>query len=166
MEQMSIQIDRVVKSEGLTLTEDGSRALTKLACGDMRRALNILQSTSMAHKVVNSDNIYTCTGHPLESEIASIIGWMLTEDMSVAYANILELKTAKGLALQDILIDVHSYTQQLDLPAKARIYLLEKFGAVEIRLSSGADEAVQLGALVSAFRIAREIVSEAELAGH
>ena len=36
--------------------------LTKLARGDMRRALNILQSTSMAFDVINQDNIYVCTG--------------------------------------------------------------------------------------------------------
>ena len=47
-EQMLIQIQRVAKSENLTLSDDGKSALTRLANGDMRRALNIMQSTSMA----------------------------------------------------------------------------------------------------------------------
>lgn len=45
---MLIQVDRVAKAENLTLSDDGRTALTRLANGDMRRALNIMQSTAMA----------------------------------------------------------------------------------------------------------------------
>lgn len=44
------------------MTEDGRQALLNLANGDMRRVINILQSTSMAFDVVNEDNVYTCVG--------------------------------------------------------------------------------------------------------
>ena len=37
-------------------------ALVTLARGDMRKALNVLQSTSMAHGEMNEDTVYTCTG--------------------------------------------------------------------------------------------------------
>lgn len=44
------------------MTEDGRQALLSLAHGDMRRVINILQSTSMAFDVVNEENVYTCVG--------------------------------------------------------------------------------------------------------
>lgn len=46
----------------INVTEDGKQALLNLAQGDMRRVLNILQSTSMAFDVVNEENVYTCVG--------------------------------------------------------------------------------------------------------
>lgn len=46
----------------LHVTEDGRQALLNLAQGDMRRVINILQSTSMAFDVVNEENVYTCVG--------------------------------------------------------------------------------------------------------
>lgn len=46
----------------LKVTEDGRQALLSLAHGDMRRVINILQSTSMAFDEVNEENVYTCVG--------------------------------------------------------------------------------------------------------
>ena len=46
----------------LDVTEDGREALLSLAEGDMRRVINILQSTSMAFDVVNEEHVYTCVG--------------------------------------------------------------------------------------------------------
>ena len=59
---MKPRIDHVVKVEKLNVTDDGMEALVTLAKGDMRKALNVLQSTSMAHEQVNEDTVYTCTG--------------------------------------------------------------------------------------------------------
>ena len=60
-------------------------SLVTLSQGDMRRALNILQSTSMAHDEVNEHTVYLCTGQPLPSDIAQIVKWMLNENFSIAY---------------------------------------------------------------------------------
>ena len=49
------------------VTEDGRKALLALSGGDMRRVLNILQSTAMAYDMVNEDNVYLCVGHPLRA---------------------------------------------------------------------------------------------------
>ena len=59
---MQPRLDHVISCENLTVTDDGMKALVTLASGDMRKALNILQSTSMAHAEVNEDTVYTCTG--------------------------------------------------------------------------------------------------------
>ena len=60
-------------------------SLVTLSQGDMRRALNILQSTSMAHDEVNEQTVYLCTGQPLPSDIAQIVEWMLNLGFSAAY---------------------------------------------------------------------------------
>ena len=60
--QMQPRLDHVIEVEGLNVSEDGMKALVTLASGDMRKALNILQSTSMAHPEVTEDTVYTCTG--------------------------------------------------------------------------------------------------------
>ena len=67
------------------VTSDGMDSLVALSLGDMRRALNILQSTSMAHDEVSEKTVYLCTGQPLPSDIAQIVEWMLNLDFSTAY---------------------------------------------------------------------------------
>lgn len=70
----------------ITVSEDGKKALMTLAGGDMRKVLNVLQSTWMAYKDVTEDNVYTCVGHPLKIDIQNIVNWLLnTENFKDIY---------------------------------------------------------------------------------
>ncbi|XP_071789945.1 replication factor C subunit 5-like [Asterias amurensis] len=160
MKQMVPRVQHVINEEKVNVTEDGLNALVTLSKGDMRRSINILQSTSMAYDIVNEENVYQCTGHPLRSDIESIVDWMLNKDYTTAYNNIMKLKTLKGLALQDILTEVHIYVHRIDFPMKVRVYLLEKMADTEHRLAAGTSEKIQLGSLLSAFQIARDMVTD------
>eukprot|EP00794_Sanderia_malayensis_P014374 gene14375-15872_t len=66
------------------------------------------------------------------------------------------MKSLKGLALQDILTEVHSYVQRISMPPRIKIMLLEKMAEVEYRLASGASEKIQLSSLVAAFQGVRD----------
>uniref|UniRef100_A0A8C5KVS4 Replication factor C subunit 5 n=1 Tax=Jaculus jaculus TaxID=51337 RepID=A0A8C5KVS4_JACJA len=140
------------------ITEDGMKALVTLSSGDMRRALNILQSTNMAFGKVTEETVYTCTGHPLKSDIANILDWMLNQDFTTAYRNITELKTLKGLALHDILTEIHLFVHRVDFPSSVRIHLLTKMADIEYRLSVGTNEKIQLSSLIAAFQVTRDLI--------
>ncbi|NWV35625.1 RFC5 factor, partial [Grantiella picta] len=185
-ELMVPRLQHVIQEEGVDVTEDGMKALVTLSSGDMRRALNILQSTFMAFGKVTEENVYTCTGHPLKSDIANILDWMLNQDFSTAYRKIMELKTLKGLALQDILTEIHLFVHRgghsiqrwmilekpnfslapaecfllstVDFPPSIRIQLLIKLADIEYRLAAGTSEKIQLSSLIAAFQVTRDLV--------
>jgi len=131
-----------------------------LAQGDMRQALNVLQSAAMAHELIDENAVYTCVGRPLKTEINSIVNWLLNKPFRQAYEDISKLKLEKGLALQDILADVHPYVLRLDLPSHIQIVLLEKMADIEFRLATTANERIQLSALIATFQIARELIKK------
>lgn len=110
--------------------------------------------------VVNEDNVYTCVGHPLKKDIASIVNWMLNDSFSMAYSNIQHLKVQKGLSLQDILTEVHAFVHRIDLPQKVKCHLLIKMSDLEHRLANGANEKIQLGSLLAAFQVTRDMIKE------
>ncbi|XP_065830400.1 replication factor C subunit 5-like [Oscarella lobularis] len=155
VEQMKPRLEHIIREEKVTVTDDGVKALLTLAKGDMRRSINVLQSTSMAYEIVNEDNVHLCAGHPLSGDIVNIITWLLNENFSMAYRRIVELKTMKGLALNDILTEVHAFVIKIDLPQSVIIYLLDKMAEVEHRLAANTDEKIQLSSLVAAFQVAR-----------
>ncbi|XP_077456948.1 replication factor C subunit 5 [Stigmatopora argus] len=157
-DQMIPRLQHVIQEEGVDITPDGMKAIVTLSSGDMRRSLNILQTTSMAHSQVTEDTVYTCTGHPLRSDIANILDWSLNKDFTTAYKEILALKTLKGLALQDILTEVHLLIHRVDFPSSVRIGLLIKLADIEHRLASGTNEKIQLSSMVAAFQIVRDMV--------
>ncbi|XP_041643963.1 replication factor C subunit 5 [Cheilinus undulatus] len=161
-DQMIPRLEHVIQKENVDITPDGMKAIVTLSSGDMRRSLNILQSTSMAYGKVTEDTVYTCTGHPLRSDIANILDWSLNKDFTTAYKQILQLKTLKGLALHDILTEVHLLLHRVDFPPAIRTGLLIKLADVEHRLASGTDEKIQLSSMVAAFQAVRDlVVSEA-----
>ncbi|KAK9391600.1 replication factor C subunit 5 [Crotalus adamanteus] len=153
------RLKHVIEKENVDVSPDGMKALVTLSNGDMRRSLNILQSTYMAFGKVTEETVYTCTGQPLKSDIANILDWMLNLDFSSAYRNILELKTLKGLALQDILTEIHLFVHRVDFPTSVRMQLLIKMADVEHRLAAGTNEKIQLGSLVAAFQVTRDLIA-------
>ncbi|KGL94167.1 Replication factor C subunit 5, partial [Charadrius vociferus] len=116
------------------------------------------QSTTMAFGKVTEESVYTCTGHPLKSDIANILDWMLNQDFSTAYRKITELKTLKGLALQDILTEIHLFVHRVDFPPSVRIQLLIKMADIEYRLAAGTSEKIQLSSLIAAFQVTRDLI--------
>ncbi|KAK4873626.1 hypothetical protein RN001_012986 [Aquatica leii] len=155
--QILPRLNYVIEQEQLVVSEDGKQALLTLANGDMRKVLNVLQSTWLAFKNVTEDNVYTCVGHPLKSDIENIIKWLLNETFKTTYNNIKQLQNLKGLALPDILTEVHRYVHRIEFPHNVIITLLDKMAIIEHRLSVGADEGIQLTALVASFQQVKEL---------
>ena len=137
----------------------------------MRKILNILQSTALAFSdpsgsgvgdavTLTPEHFYMCTGAPLPADIETIIKWMLTLDITSAFDKIHDLKTRKGIALADIMSEVHKYLEKIDFPPQVRIYLLTEMAEIEYRLSIGTSEKLQLGALIGVFYQGRTKVEQ------
>jgi len=149
----------IIKAEKVNATPDGIKALIRLARGDMRKVLNVLQATHMACSVVNEENVYSCTGNPLPKDIQNVLQWMLNEDFTQAFNKVRTIQTDKGLALQDIIRDIHVYLSHMELHDDVLIDLYSKLADIEYRLSKGASDKVQLGAVVGAFQVARNAIT-------
>lgn len=60
-----------------------------LSGGDMRKVLNVLQSTWLAFGAVTEETVYSCVGHPLPIDIKNIVNWLLNESYEFCYCSIL-----------------------------------------------------------------------------
>ncbi|XP_055302364.1 replication factor C subunit 5 [Sitodiplosis mosellana] len=159
-DQIIPRLDYVIDQERLKVSDDGKKALIKLANGDMRKVLNVLQSTWMAHKNITEETVYLCVGHPTPSDIKTIINWLMSvESFQECCEKIQDLKTNKGLALEDILREVHLFVMRIELPPRIMSCLLIKIARIEQSLAAGCCEKPQLSAFVAAFQIARNMVS-------
>ncbi|TPX65715.1 hypothetical protein SpCBS45565_g04938 [Spizellomyces sp. 'palustris'] len=159
-EQIKTRLDYVIGAEDIDITDDGRQALLKLSLGDMRRALNILQATHAAFSLVTEQAVYLCTGSPLPADISQIADWLLNSDFATAYENIQQLRITKGLALADIITELHEVLAAMDMPAPVRIVLLDKMAEIEYNLSTSCSEKIQLGALVGSFRIGCDLAAK------
>lgn len=157
-EQIIPRMDLIIKNEDINITDDGRQAIHELSQGDMRRVVNLLQSTALSfpNEQINEVKVYQCCGHPLKSDINEITELLLNSDIKSAYHAIQKLKIDKGLALQDIITQVSMMVSRITFPQyiKADIYI--KLADIEYHLNSGGSEKIYLSALIAAFQSARE----------
>lgn len=78
-------------------------------------------------------------------------------------AEISELQRNKGIALVDILQQLHPFIFRISMPPKVRILLVGRLAETEYRLAYGTSEALQLGAVCGAFADAKKGIVEAAL---
>lgn len=151
------RIKFVASNERLEMTEDGMSALVELGNGDMRKYLNILQSTSMAFKVIDGSAIYACTGNPDPSFIVRITELLLTGNFREIYEQLASEKLSRGYSLTDIIRELHKRISEIKFPEQLKTFLAIRMSEIEMRLSQGANERVQIGSLVGAFIESRQL---------
>ncbi|KAF7127044.1 hypothetical protein RHSIM_Rhsim11G0069700 [Rhododendron simsii] len=148
---VSERLKHVIQAEGLDVSESGLAALVRLCNGDMRKALNILQSTHMAsQQLITEEAVYLCTGNPLPKDIEQISHWLLNEAFTVSFRRISELKTRKGLALVDIAREVTMFVFRIKMPPDVRVQLINDLADIEYTKVSG--ERVQFHLIAKGYR--------------
>ncbi|XP_059299113.1 replication factor C subunit 3 [Lycium ferocissimum] len=152
---VSERLKHVIEAERLDVPEGGLKALVQLSNGDMRKALNILQSTHMASQLITEEAVYLCTGNPLPKDIEQISYWLLNEPFAISCKRISDIKTIKGLALVDIVREVTMFVFKIKMPADVRVQLINEMADIEYRLTFGCNDKLQLGSLIAAFTRAR-----------
>ncbi|VAI49801.1 unnamed protein product [Triticum turgidum subsp. durum] len=156
------RLRHIIKSEGLDVDEGGLTALVRLSNGDMRKSLNILQSTHMASQQITEEAVYLCTGNPMPKDIEQIAFWLLNEPFSTSFKrtlnrhhHIADMKMRKGLALIDIIREVTMFVFKIKMPSNVRVKLINDLADIEYRLTFACNDKLQLGALISTFTTAR-----------
>lgn len=162
--EMKHRIKKIAKDESINITESGVETILCRANGDMRRALNILQLTSMTGDKINEDavNKYTC--YPQKVVIEEIIKNLFEMSYSDAYHNILELQKEYGISLTDIVTEIHKIvvnhimydsdnTYLQDLEDQTIKMILGKLCDIEYHLSTTTTDNIQLGAMIGLFKL-------------
>jgi len=161
-DQLLERLSAIADKEGVNLTENGRISISRFSGGDMRKAINLLQSASMSSKIIDEASVYACTGYPTPVEMKTVLEWCLNESVSNTFQKILEMKAIKGIALQDIISELHLLIMRVKIPDSVRADLILAFSEVEHRMSLGATETLQLGAIVAAFTGAKLALEASE----
>ena len=158
--EMDTRLREIVALERVATTEDGIQAILRLAQGDMRRVLNVLQATSLGFEMVDEAAVYACTGDPSPKDIRRIAQSLLTATVSETFGLVRGMQATKGLALGDVMSGVARVLERTPLPPKAKAGVFSDLARIEVRLAAGAPDKHQVGALVAAFVRVREVLED------
>jgi replication factor C small subunit len=144
------QVEKISEIEKIIITEDGKNAILYNCGGDMRRAINILQTAATLKQEIDDNTVYKVTGKARPEEIRDLLKTALDGQFLSALQQIETLLNIYGLSGIDIIEQIHREIIKLDTISEAqKIKLIEDTGDINFRLIEGADEKIQLNALMA-----------------
>jgi replication factor C small subunit len=142
-------LNEIAKSEKITLEPNALKAIITFSEGDMRRAINALQAASSLGKKINEKSVYKVIGKVTSEDITEILSLALNNEFIEARNKLRTVLIEYGIPGQSIVKELHSEIFKIELPERKKVKIAEAIGEVDFRLAQGADEEVQLSALLA-----------------
>jgi len=152
----------IAQNEEISLTEVGLDAIVYVARGDMRKAINALQAASFIEDEVTDEAIYQITATARPEQIDELIKAALAGEFIQARKLLDDLLLIQGLSGQDVIIQIYRgmlnlmdnpLKNSLKLPDSTWVKMMDKVGETDFRMTEGANERIQLEALLAYFTI-------------
>ncbi|MHB8634557.1 MAG: replication factor C small subunit [Thermoplasmatota archaeon] len=153
-EQVKRFVRRIATEEHLEVTADGVEALVYVAKGDLRRTVNTLQVAATLGGVVNEEAIYKSTSTARPEQVKRLLETALKGEFVPARNILDDLLIEYGLSGEDVVRQVHRAVFDLTVPDALKVQLIDKVGEVDFRLVEGANERIQIEALLAHFVLA------------
>jgi len=150
------QVREIAATEDIAVTDDGVDALVYAADGDMRKAINALQAAAVMGETVDEETVFAITATARPEEVEAMVEHAIDGDFTAARAALEELLTDRGLAGGDVIDQLHRSAWEFDIPERATVRLLERLGEVDYRITEGANERLQLEAMLASLALEDE----------
>ncbi len=148
-EEHDCYLNEIAKKEKVKLTTEGLDAIFEICGGDLRRAINTLQSAASLNKPIDAKVIYSITGRASPADVQRMIKVAMDGNFLEARKQLRDMIQKYGVAGSDIVRQIHTEIFRAEIPEPWKIKLADIVGEVDYRLVEGADEEVQLSALLA-----------------
>lgn len=142
----------IAEREGVKVLDEAIEAIWEESLGDMRKAINTLQAAAALNSVIDADAVYRALGKVTPAEVREMIKLALNGDFLSAREKLREALYSYGLSGLDIIKLVYrevTSPKGLELDERKRLEILELIGEINYRLVEGADDEIQLNALLA-----------------
>jgi len=154
-EAVAARLRFIADAEGLTVTDDGLAALVYVAGGDMRKAVNALQAAAFIQKDIDRETIYRITATADPGEIRDLIETALSGQFAAAREKLQTIIFDQGLSADDVIGQIYRTLFSLSLSDREMIDLVDVVGETDFRITEGANEKIQLEALIAHIALLR-----------
>ncbi|KAG7892620.1 hypothetical protein KL925_000794 [Ogataea polymorpha] len=139
----------IIKQEKIEYTNDGLEALIFTAEGDMRQAINNLQSTFYGFNFVNSENVYRIVDSPHPLVISKMLRSCIRGDFEGSL-DILRSLWAKGYSAIDIVSTSFKVLKSMyDIEEDKRLEVIRIVGFTHMRVLEGVSTYLQLSCMLA-----------------
>jgi len=145
------KINQICRKENIEVSEMGLEAIIYISDGDMRRAINALQSAASINngERITAKSIYTSNVTAKPEEIIKLIKSSINGDFIDAKLQMDNLSIIKGISGDDIIRQIFKVTLDMPIKDKLKMIIINRLGEIDFRISEGANERIQLESLIA-----------------
>ncbi|KAI8878565.1 P-loop containing nucleoside triphosphate hydrolase protein [Backusella circina FSU 941] len=148
-DEVEKRLKEICEMENVSIDASGYDALIYSANGDMRQAVNNLQSCHYGFGQVNAENVWKICDQPHPYAIQKILSYCAKGDIAEAEKSMRELYDI-GYSSLDIITTTFRVTKSYsELDQDLRLEYLRQIGFVHVRILEGHQSSLQLVGLVA-----------------
>jgi len=117
-EDMKKGIISICKDNKIKFTDDGLDFLIKISRGDMRKAINNLQSINMSYNIINYENVCIFFGYPSIEHINKIYEFVMKNNLEKSYELIKNIIYQNQYSFLEVINETHNFILQRFLENK------------------------------------------------
>lgn len=151
------KLKEIAENENITIDDSGIDAIIYVSEGDLRKAINVLQTAATVSKNIDDEVVYKVSSKARPDEIRKMVELALNNKFIEARELLYNLMIDWGMSGEDILIQMFREIPNLDIEERKKVSLVEAIGECDFRIVEGANERIQLSALLAKIGMAGNI---------
>jgi replication factor C small subunit len=151
-EDMAKRIRYVAEKERINLPEEAVEAIIEFSDGDLRRAINLLQTSAVYNgdKTIDYQTVINIVGQTNPKHIQIMLNKALGGEFIDARERLYDIMIKQGISGIDIIKQIHRELYKIpNLSSTEKAELVRIIGEYDFRISEGANDDIQLSALLA-----------------
>ncbi|XP_046744692.1 replication factor C subunit 2 [Diprion similis] len=146
--QVLAKIIQVCEKENVSYTDDGLEAIVFTAQGDMRQALNNLQSTHNGFGHVNGENVFKVCDEPHPLLVKEMLELCSKGNIDKSFGVMSHL-WRMGYSAEDIIGNIFRVCKNLDIDEKMKLDFIKEIGLTHLGIVNGMNSLLQMQSLLA-----------------
>ncbi|ADL58286.1 replication factor C small subunit [Methanothermobacter sp. KEPCO-1] len=149
------RLEYIAEQEGLEYEPQALDTVVYFAEGDLRKAINILQSAASLGEKITESSIYEVVSRARPKDVRKMIMTILDGKFMEARDMLREIMVLQGISGEDMVTQIYQELSRLamegSIEGERYIKLIEAVGEYDFRIREGANPRIQLEALLARF---------------
>ncbi|MCL5011455.1 MAG: replication factor C small subunit [Candidatus Marsarchaeota archaeon] len=146
-------VKKISKEEKLSMDEEAVKAVEYISEGDARKAINCLQGAAALSEKITEKEIYKISSRAKPKEVSEMIETAMKGKFTTARNLLDKLMIEYGMNGEDVIDQIYKEVIQLNLTDEKKVKIIDKIGEYDFRMIEGAQERIQLEALLAQLSI-------------
>ncbi|MEM4254771.1 MAG: replication factor C small subunit [Candidatus Norongarragalinales archaeon] len=141
-------VEEIAKKEAVGMDGKALEAIAYVSEGDARKAINCLQGSAEKGKITD-ERVFEVSSRARPKEIAEMVELALKGKFGEARGHLNTVMVKYAMSGEDVLNQIYREVIALPVPDELKVQLVDRIGEYDFRMSQGADERIQLEALLA-----------------